>query len=96
MPENSAFAVRQSPTRIGERVEFVYMVPEGGAEVEVVLYSVTGREVTRLLRRHEPGGAHVASWSGVDSRGAKVSSGIYLVRGSIGDTVVRSRVVLIK
>ena len=95
-PWRVSFAVRQNPARIGEGVELIYTVPDGGADVEVSIYSVTGKEVARFPRRHEPGGSHVASWGGIDSRGEKVSSGIYLVRGSIGDTAVRSRVVLIR
>ncbi|MDZ7309225.1 MAG: DUF4038 domain-containing protein, partial [candidate division KSB1 bacterium] len=54
-------------------------LPEQG-RVEVVIYDLAGREITRLYDGHLPPGYHLLRWNGKHAAGGNLSSGIYLLR----------------
>ncbi|KAA0231632.1 DUF4038 domain-containing protein [candidate division KSB1 bacterium] len=54
-------------------------LPQAGL-VEVVIYNIAGREVTRLHEGDLPPGYYLLSWNGSGARGEHVSSGVYLLR----------------
>ena len=64
------------------------------AAVDLRVFSVDGREVAKLTRGVWSAGNHEVPWSGRDSRGASVASGIYFVRFATEDAVETRRVVL--
>ena len=50
------------------------------ADVLLVIYDVSGREVTRLVDGIQPPGDHQVQWAGKDQSGLNVSSGTYIAR----------------
>lgn len=48
------------------------------SRVRLVVYDVSGRRVRTLVDRRMPAGYHRVQWQGVDERGHRVSSGVYL------------------
>lgn len=49
-----------------------------GSRVRMRIYDVSGRRVHAVLDREMPAGYHRVTWNGVDDRGNRVSSGVYL------------------
>ncbi len=50
------------------------------AKVSVVLYDVTGREVSTLVNEERSTGTYDAHWNGISDTGAPVASGTYFYR----------------
>ena len=57
-----------------------YTVPDGGADIDLAVFSVAGVRVTTLVSGRVVGGRSSVVWDGTDSGGEAVASGVYLVR----------------
>jgi trimeric autotransporter adhesin len=68
----------------------LYRVPEA-TTVEVGVYDVTGKLVTRIASGAFAGGVRTAKWDGRDEAGNAVSGGIYLVRLVTGSGVRQTK-----
>jgi endonuclease/exonuclease/phosphatase family metal-dependent hydrolase len=55
------------------------------ADVELVVYDVTGRAVRTLAASSLPAGEHQILWDGRDDFGREAASGIYFCRATVGD-----------
>ena len=64
--------------------------------VDLVVYSLQGRPVRRLLQGGRDAGTHQVVWDGTDQQGRAVPSGIYLVRMVTEDGVDARKVVVAK
>ena len=64
--------------------------------VDLVVYSLEGRPVRRLLQGSRVAGTHQVVWDGTDRQNRAVPSGIYLVRMVTEDGVDARKVVLAK
>jgi len=79
LPER--YALHQNyPNPFNSRTVIPYDVPHEAA-VSIIVYDLLGKEIIRLADRrfHQPG-KYKLEWSGLDTQGAPVSSGIYFVR----------------
>jgi len=76
---------------VGIRVELAQEAP-----VDVRIYDVSGRLVTRFERRHLAVGTHVVAWDGTDQHGAAVPSGTYFAVATAGEAVARTRIARIR
>jgi hypothetical protein len=56
-----------------------YQLPEDG-QVSLIVYSMTGQEVKKVVDEHQKAGDYEVVWDGIDRNGGKVGSGIYLIR----------------
>jgi flagellar hook assembly protein FlgD len=72
-----------NPASGAARIGFV--LPER-QHVKVGVYNVAGRLVSTLVNAPAEPGKHVVTWNGLDDRGQKVPSGVYLLVMR-GDTV---------
>jgi len=82
--------LRAWPNPANERVQFEFGAPFGEA-VTLEVYDVKGRLVRGW--RGTGNGAQTIGWDLRDTRGRRISSGIYMVRLQAGDTRVTSRFV---
>ncbi len=64
--------------------------------VSLTVYNLMGQEVQKLVDKNLPAGTHVATWSGLDDSGRKVSSGIYFCRLITEDRTAVIRMMLLK
>jgi hypothetical protein len=64
--------------------------------VDLVVYSMQGRPVRRLLQGRRDAGTHQVVWDGTDEFGREVPSGIYLTRIVTEDGVDARKVMLAK
>jgi len=60
-----------------------YDLPEY-AEVSLIIYDMTGREVNRLVSISQPPGSYKVSWNGADHVGRQVAAGMYFARLQAG------------
>ena len=67
-----------------------YVLPKAG-EVSLIVYNLSGHEVTRLINKNIPAGHHQVIWDA-----SNVSSGIYFYRIQAGDFVQTRKMVLLK
>lgn len=64
--------------------------------VELGVYDVSGRLVRQITSGTLDAGLHTFGWDGNDAGGARVKTGVYFVRGSVGGTATGSRLVVIR
>ena len=68
----------------------------GTGRVELGVYDVGGRLVTRLVNATQPAGIYNVSWDGRDERGSQVSSGVYFYRLRTPGSAQTRKMVLLK
>ena len=64
--------------------------------VVIMIYDAVGREVKTLLSQNQEGGSYKTVWDGTDSRGERVSSGLYFYQLQINNNTVTKKAVHIK
>ena len=84
--------VRPQPVRAS--VGLQYHLPRA-ATVALELFDVRGRKVQVIDAGWREAGAHQARWEGTDAAGARVPSGIYFARLSLGTERSTQRLVLV-
>ncbi len=84
-----------NPLPGGETLQFAYAVPDGGADVEIGVYTVTGRRVAQLATGFAAAGDHVAAWVARDGNGRAIPPGVYFVRSLIAGTPKATRVIVL-
>lgn len=65
-------------------------------QVRLIVYSVIGQEVVRLMDGEYNGGKYEVTWNGKDYFGQTVASGMYLYRLEIGDVSMTKKMLMIK
>ncbi len=92
-----AFALSPAyPNPFNPRTEIAFDLPEPTA-VDLAIYDVNGRQVATLLdARPHDAGRHRVSWTGRDSNGRRLASGVYLLRLRAGRHSAESKLVLLK
>jgi hypothetical protein len=101
VPVSRAELGQNYPNPFNPVTRIEYWVPEGPrpgqrANVNVIVYDVTGARVKTLVSGPKTSGHYVAQWDGLDDRGARVSSGIYFYRMTSGNFSAVRKMVLLK
>ncbi|MCF7824815.1 MAG: T9SS type A sorting domain-containing protein [Candidatus Marinimicrobia bacterium] len=79
------FSLEQNfPNPFNPSTTIRYGLPEE-ARVKLVIYDISGREVTTLMSTSQSAGYHEILWSGRDRAGAPVSTGLYFARIQAGE-----------
>ena len=73
-----------------------FQVPSGGGHVTIGVYDATGHRVRVLFDNRSDEGRHSVTWDGRDYNGARVASGVYLVRMRAGAVTDVRKIVLAK
>jgi hypothetical protein len=74
----TAFRLRQNvPNPFSPSTTISFEVPEGGGEVALQIYDVSGRLVRTLVKGYESPGTRAVTWNGRDDQGQPMPSGIY-------------------
>ena len=72
-----------------------YDLRHGGA-VDVAIYNVVGQRVRTLVSERQEAGSYRVVWNGRADSGARVASGVYLVRMTAGSFVQTHKMMLLK
>ncbi|HFE52111.1 MAG TPA: T9SS type A sorting domain-containing protein, partial [Bacteroidetes bacterium] len=80
------------------RFELSVPAPEGGrpSRLGVEVFDLLGRRVAVILKGALPPGVHRLSWSGTDSAGRALPSGLYFVRARYGKQIQMRKVLLVR
>ena len=65
-------------------------------KVRIVIYSVDGRVIRRLLNATLPAGSRDLVWDGRDEHGARVSTGLYFARLTTAYSALERRVLILR
>jgi hypothetical protein len=92
----AAFVLEQNyPNPFNPTTAIRFQMPEAGP-VHLAVYDVLGREVVRLVDGVQEAGVHEVTWTGRNSAGAMVPSGIYVYRLEAGDFSASRSMLLLK
>jgi len=84
-----------TPNPFNPRTE-VYFFLSAVGRVEIDVFDVRGRLVSKLIRGDYPAGQHSVMWEGTDSANRTVASGVYYLRMTSPDGVNDMRVTLVR
>jgi hypothetical protein len=77
----AAFELGQNvPNPFNPSTTIFYDIPDGGAQITIRIYDVSGRLVKTLVDGHVPAGAGAVDWNGRNDQGQPMASGIYFYR----------------
>jgi len=71
-------------------------VPSLNENTNLSIYNLKGQKVITLVNDILKAGNHSVSWNGVDDKGRKVSSGLFLYRLEVGDYTQTRKMLLLK
>jgi hypothetical protein len=92
-----AFALGQNaPNPFNPATTIAFTVPEGGGNVTLRIYDVSGRLVRTLVDGFEAAGTREVSWDGRDDQGQQLASGVYHYQLTAPSHSERKRMVLLK
>jgi flagellar hook assembly protein FlgD len=73
-----------------------YQVPPPGGMVSIQVYNVLGQRVATLVDEQVAPGFYTTMWTGINSRGNQVSSGMYFVQMRAQNFVQTRKLLLLK
>ena len=66
------------------------------SEISIDIFNILGQKIITLVSDTKPAGDYQINWSGDDSNGLKVSTGIYFYRFQAGDYIETKKMILLK
>jgi hypothetical protein len=92
-----AFGLRQNvPNPFNPSTNIAFEVPDGGAQVSLQIYDVSGRLVRTLVDGYEPSGTRTVTWDGRNDEGQPMASGIYFSRMTAPEFSETTKMILVK
>ncbi len=95
IPELWKQTLTAAPNPFNPRLEVSYSHASEGS-VKIDIFDARGRHVHTLLNRVEPAGSGSVIWSGTDSAGRSVASGVYQLRLATEERVTTRNVTLVR
>lgn len=90
----TGFQLHQNyPNPFNPQTHFNFELPDD-SHVRVIIYDLLGSQIKMLLNEKQSAGMYHMTWDGKDSKGQRVSSGIYFCSVKVGDDVRVSKMVL--
>jgi len=83
------------PNPFNPATAFHYTLAESGT-IELTITDIIGRKVTTLISGYQRSGNHNLLWTGKDSKGNQVPSGIYFYNLKIGSNIITKKMTLSK
>jgi hypothetical protein len=91
------FSLQQNaPNPFNPATVISFVVPEGGANVSLRIYDVTGRLIRTLVDGYAPAGTRAVSWHGKNDQGQPVASGTYFYQLTAPSFSEKKKMVLLK
>jgi hypothetical protein len=93
----ATFGLQQNvPNPFNPSTKISFAVPEGGGNVALRIYDVTGRLVRTLVDGYEPAGTRTVDWHGKNDHGQPVASGTYFYQMTAPTFSEKKKMVLLK
>ena len=91
------FKLQQNvPNPFNPVTKISFEVPDGGANVSLRIYNVSGQLVSTLVDGYESSGTREVNWFGKNDQGRPVASGIYYYRLTAPGFSEKKKMVLLK
>jgi len=91
------YALEQNyPNPFNPSTTISYQVPEDGEHVRLEIYNVVGQKVRELVNTVQNAGEYTVRWDGLNDRGSRVASGVYIYRMSSGTFNSVKKMLLVK
>ncbi|MCK4352845.1 T9SS type A sorting domain-containing protein [candidate division WOR-3 bacterium] len=88
---------RPIPNPSGGKALISYSVSgKSPVQVKLKIYDISGRAIKTLVNELKKPGSYTISWDGKDSKGNKVSTGIYFYRLEAGDYTSTRKLIILK
>jgi len=84
-----------NPFRSGTTVE-LSNPRDDGSSAAISVHDIAGRQIATLWRGPNTLGTRRVTWDGRAEKGARVSPGVYLIRASVGNVRLATRVVVLE
>ncbi len=84
-----------SPCPASSDVSIPFSLP-GNTDAHIRIFDMAGRAVQSLQSAQGEAGTHAVTWDLTDSRGSRVSPGLYIVRLRAGNEEVSGRIVVVR
>ncbi|MFC1508849.1 leucine-rich repeat domain-containing protein, partial [Candidatus Omnitrophota bacterium] len=96
LPES--FGLSQNrPNPFNPTTTIEYSIPDGESQyVTLTIYDTRGSVVRKLVDNHQSPGNHSIQWDSIDSKGNRVSSGIYIYHLRAGDFIQTKKMLFMK
>ncbi|MBN2357772.1 Ig-like domain-containing protein [candidate division KSB1 bacterium] len=94
-PEGMAL-YQNYPNPFNPTTTITYSVGPGVQHVELSIFNLLGERLRLLINESQSSGEHHAVWDGLTDKGARVASGVYLYRLTVGSQSICKRMVLMK
>ena len=95
-PAGYQFALHRAyPNPVRGRTMISYSV-DTETPVKLLIYDVTGREVSTLVNQVQTAGNYKIEWNGRDNHGSMVSSGTYFYRMTAGGFTAGEKLVVVR
>ncbi len=88
-------SLNAAPNPFNPQVELKFGLPNAG-KVELSIFNLRGERIVCLLDDHFAAGNHFVTWTGKNSNGQKVASGVYFARFTTQEIALTKRLVMVK
>lgn len=92
---NSYHVEQNYPNPFNPETTIRYQIPDD-SRVLLKVYNMMGQEITTLVDGLIPAGYHSIIWNGLDTRGKKVPSGVYIYQFRAGNFSVTKKMILLE
>ena len=94
----SLVLMQNHPNPFNPNTTITYGIPESLANqtARLEIYNLQGQKIRTLVEAKQSTGNHSVRWEGRDSNGARVSSGAYLYKLSVGPFVKIRKMLFLK
>jgi hypothetical protein len=83
------------PNPFNNKTSIEYTIPSAGW-VTITVFNIRGEKINMIEKAHQSPGTFTFHWDGLDDYGAKVPSGIYLIKICVKDYIVINKVIMTK
>ncbi|MCK5775522.1 MAG: T9SS type A sorting domain-containing protein [Bacteroidales bacterium] len=87
------FSLKLSPNPLRHNLSISYCL-QSQAQVELSIYTETGKLIKSLISKTQESGPHHYSWNAKDELGKRVSSGVYFIKLQIDGQVITKKIIL--
>lgn len=92
-----AVLLANCPTPFSSETKIYYQIRDNqNIPVKIRIYNIIGEKILTLVNEPKSSGLYTAVWNGRDSRGKKVSSGVYFCQLKIGDFTTTQKMVVLR
>lgn len=92
----NGFELHQNyPNPFNPTTQISFTIPKA-LQVSLKIYNIRGQEVRTLVSEMRNAGTHTVQWNGLDNRGVKVASGVYIYTLRAGEFVQTKKMTLMK